>query len=183
MRIQKNSTLFLLIDVQKNLIPAMKKDVYTEKLRNMSALVESAQVMGIPLCYTEHYVKGLGETVAELKTELNDAAFFEKITFSAVDEDRFSDYIKSLKGIKSVVIFGMESHVCVLQTSLGLLDMGFNVYYVSDAVMSRKKNDWKTAVKFLRDQRVNIVSTEMIIFSLLKRGDSEEFKKVLKILK
>lgn len=183
MGLEKENTIFLLVDVQKNLVPAMKKDVYDEKLRNISLLVKSANVMNIPICYTEHYVKGLGETVEELKSELKDATRFEKITFSATGDERFFDYMNSLREIKNVVIFGMESHVCVFQTSLGLLGMGFNVYYVSDAVMSRKKSDWKTAIEYLAKRGVNIVSTEMITFLLLKRGDSEEFRKILKIIK
>ena len=183
MRLEKDNTIFLLVDVQKNLVPAMKKDVYNEKLRNMSALVKSANVMNIPICYTEHYVKGLGETVEELKSELKSAKRFEKITFSATEDERFFDYMNSLRGINNVVVFGMESHVCVFQTALGLLGMGFNVYCVSDAVMSRKKSDWKAAINYLSKKFVSVVSTEMLIFLLLKKGEGEEFKKILKIIK
>ena len=108
--------------------------------RNVGILQEAARELGIPMVLTEQYVKGLGETLPELKGQATEPAI-EKMTFSCCGETPFPDQLKAL-GKKQVIITGMETHVCVLQTVIELLDAGYVVHLVRDAVMSRRKDNW-----------------------------------------
>lgn len=175
---RSNSGL-IIIDVQENLIKAMDKEVYQEKLANMIKLAKVAKLLNIPYFITQHYTKGLGNTVKEIREILGDK-YFEKIHFSAYREPGFLDYICECKNI---FVAGMESHVCVLQTALDLLDADYNVYVVEDAVLSIKKSNWKNAIEYLKSAGAIITNTETVIFQLLEKGGTEEFKEALKIIK
>ncbi len=179
--LDRNNAVLVVIDVQEKLCKSMDGKVLERLVTNTSILQQAAQEMGIPILATEQYVKGLGETLPALKERLADASI-EKMTFSCCGESTFPDRMKSL-GRKQVIVTGMETHVCVLQTVLELLDAGYMVHLVRDAVMSRRKENWLVGLDTARDAGAVITSTEAALFQLLKVAGTDEFKKLSKLVR
>jgi nicotinamidase-related amidase len=179
--LDRNNTVLVVIDVQEKLCRAMDEKVLNHLVNNTSTLQESAKELGIPVIATEQYVKGLGETVPALKEKLDETAI-EKMTFGCCGESAFPDRLKAL-GRKQIIVTGMETHVCVLQTVIELLDAGYIVHLVKDAVMSRSKKNWQVGVETARDAGAVITSTEAVLFQLLRVAGTEEFKKLSKLVR
>lgn len=175
------NSVLVVIDVQDKLCRAMDEKVLGHLVKNAGILMDAAAELKIPVVVTEQYVKGLGETLPELK-ERSPAAALEKMSFSCCGDSAFVDRIKGL-GRKQVIIAGMECHVCVLQTVIELLDAGFTVHLVRDAVMSRRKDNWFVGLETARDAGAVITSTEAALFQLLKVAGTEEFKKLSKLVR
>src|SRR5512138_2381833 len=138
--LDRNQAVLVVIDVQEKLCRAMDEKVLELLTNNVGILQKAASELGLPVVATEQYVKGLGETLCVLKERLVEPAI-EKMTFSCCGEEPFPERLKAL-GRRQVIVTGMETHVCVLQTVLQLLDAGFIVHVVRDAVMSRRKENW-----------------------------------------
>lgn len=173
---RKDMTL-VVIDPQEKLMPHMhKKD---DLISNLKKLVISSNIMKIPIILTEQYPKGLGETIKELKDELKDFDHIEKISFDCFEDDQFIKKIRS----KTIAVCGIEAHVCVLQTVLSALSKGFDVHVVADAISSRKEDDYNIALRRMEKEGARLATAEMLIFQLLKRAGTEEFKKIQKIIK
>ncbi|MSM41614.1 MAG: isochorismatase family protein [Geobacter sp.] len=179
--LDRNDAVLVVIDVQEKLCRAMDEKVLERLTTNIGILQEAARELGMPQVATEQYVKGLGETLCLLKDRLAEPAI-EKMTFSCCGETPFPDRLKAL-GRKQVIITGMETHVCVLQTVLELLDAGFVVHLVRDAVMSRRKDNWFVGLETARAAGAVITSTEAALFQLLKVAGTEEFKKLSKLVR
>jgi nicotinamidase-related amidase len=173
--------VLVVIDVQEKLCRAMDEKVLRHLVANAGILLDAAVELKIPVVATEQYVKGLGETLPELKGRIAEAAM-EKMSFSCCGDAAFVEKLQSL-GRKQVVVVGMECHVCVLQTVLELLDAGFTVHLVRDAVMSRRKDNWFVGLEAARDAGAVITSTEAALFQLLKVAGTEEFKKLSKLVR
>jgi nicotinamidase-related amidase len=176
----KEESLLLVIDIQQAMLKVMPD--WQEVGRRTIQLSRAARVLGIPIAVTEHYKKGLGETIPELAGELEGAAFLQKEHFSACLEPEFSGKIKSF-GRRKIVVAGMETHVCVLQTGLDLMAAGFQVHLVEDAVGSRSERDRVTAVNLFRQAGAVVTSTEAVIFQWARRSNTDEFRKILPIVK
>ncbi len=175
----KEDTVLLIIDVQERLSAAME---YGDKvIDNTDVLIKTSKDMEIPILVTEQYPKGLGSTVEQLADNLDKNSTYEKITFTGCIEQVNSD-LKQL-GRKKVIIVGMETHVCVLQTARDLLADGYQVFVVSDAVCSRTKQDYRTALELMRDMGAVVTTTEIVCFDLLKKAGTPLFKKVSKLIK
>ena len=179
--LDRNKALLVIIDVQEKLCRAMDQDVLTTLAANTTILLEAAKELGMPIIATEQYVKGLGETLDVLKSQLP-AAALEKMSFSCCGDPNFVNELKAT-GRTQVIITGMETHVCVLQTVLELLDAGFTIHVVKDAVMSRHKRNWKTGLNVMSAAGAVITSTEAALFQLLKVAGTEEFKKLSKLVR
>jgi nicotinamidase-related amidase len=175
------NSVLVVIDVQEKLCKAMDEKVLKHLVANTGILMDAAEELKIPVIVTEQYVKGLGETLHELKKRSVSPAF-EKMTFSCCGDTAFVEKIRSL-GKKQVIVVGMECHVCVLQTVIELLDAGFTVHLVRDAVMSRRKDNWLVGLEAARDAGAVITSTEAALFQLLKVAGTEEFKKLSKLVR
>jgi len=175
-----NSAL-VVIDVQEKLCRAMDEKVLRNMVANAGILMDAAAELKIPIFVTEQYVKGLGETLPELKGRAT-APAIEKMTFSCCGDSAFIEKMKSL-GKKQVIIAGMECHVCVLQTVIELLDAVFIVHVVRDAVMSRRKDNWFVGLEAARDAGAVITSTEAALFQLLRVAGTEEFKRLSKLVR
>ncbi len=181
--INAQNALLFVIDVQNNLAVAMKKDVYTTVEKNIGLLISSAIALNLPIVVTEQYRKGLGPTVEPLISSLgNHYHPIEKLHFSCWQEPQINEKIKSL-GKKYIIITGIESHVCILQTALDLISNGYHVHVVSDAVCSRYKSDWKSAMHHLRQAGAVITTTEIVAFQLLHKAGTPEFKAVSPLFK
>lgn len=176
----KDSAL-VVIDIQEKLCHAMDEKVLKHLVKNVGILMDSAAELKLPVLVTEQYVKGLGETLSELKNRVSEPAL-EKMTFSCCGDSAFVEKLRSL-GRKQIIIVGMECHVCVLQTVIELLDAGFIVHLVRDAVMSRRKDNWFVGLEAARAAGAVITSTEAALFQLLKVAGTEEFKKLSKLVR
>lgn len=179
--LDRNQAVLVVIDVQEKLCRAMDEKILERLNSNVVILQETARELGLPMVATEQYVKGLGETLPILKERLTDPAL-EKMTFSCCGDDTFVGTLKSL-GRRQVIVTGMETHVCVLQTVLQLLDAGFTVHVVRDAVMSRRKDNWFVGLEAMRDAGAVITSTEAALFQLLRVAGTDEFKKLSKLVR
>lgn len=179
--LETGNAALVVIDVQEKLCPAMDEKVLKQLLKNAGILMDAAAELNIPIMVTEQYVKGLGETLAELKNRAT-APAVEKMSFSCCGEAAFVDKMKAL-GRQQIIIVGMECHVCVLQTVIELLDAGFTVHLVKDAVMSRRKENWQVGVETARDAGAVITSTEAALFQLLKVAGTDAFKKLAKLVR
>jgi nicotinamidase-related amidase len=169
----------LVIDMQEKFKPVIPgiEDITD----NISKLIKGFSVYGLPIMFTEQYPKGLGSTFPKIKEMLEEKPI-EKMEFSCFKNKEFKEKIRSM-GIDQLLICGIEAHVCVLQTALDAIAEGFEVFLVEDAVSSRKEMDKKTAVERAAQSGVYRVSTEMIIFQLMERAGSEEFKEIQEIIK
>lgn len=179
--LESSNAVLVVIDVQEKLCRAMDEKVLERLVRNSTILLEAAKELDIPVVATEQYVKGLGETLPELKHNLTDSAL-EKMTFSCCGDDAFRDKLKKL-GRKQVLVVGMETHVCVLQTVIELLDAGYSVHLVRDAVMSRRKDNWFVGLETAKAAGAVLTSTEAALFQLLKIAGTESFKKLSKLVR
>jgi nicotinamidase-related amidase len=179
--LDRNSAQLVVVDVQEKLCRAMDHKVLEKLVGNISILIETAKELGLPAIATEQYVRGLGETVPALKEKLA-APSLEKMTFSCCGGEGFMEALEA-SGRRQVILTGMESHVCVLQTALELLSQGFVVHLVCDAVMSRRKENWETALATLTAAGAVLTTTESVVFQLLRVAGTEEFKKLSKLVK
>jgi nicotinamidase-related amidase len=179
-RLEKINALFLIVDIQERLASVMSKR--KNVIANCLHLIEASRLLSIPIVITEQYPKGLGPTVDEIGNVLPSHTSFEKITFDCCKEHSFSEKIASANR-KQVILSGMETHICVLQTCIGLLRQGYTVHIVRDAVCSRKKDDFKTGIELMRDAGAVITSTEIVLFQLLEKAGTEEFKTISKRIK
>jgi nicotinamidase-related amidase len=178
--LDKEDTVLLVVDIQEKLAAVM-----TEKdkvVGNNLHLIELAKMISLPVMVTEQYPKGLGPTVAEIKNALPFYRPIEKMTFDCCGQPPFLEELKE-HSKRNVVLTGMETHICVLQTCIGLLKGGINVHVVQDAVCSRTRENWKTGVEFMREAGAVVTSTETVLFQLLKVAGTEEFKKISQRIK
>lgn len=179
--LNKDDSVLIIIDIQERLAAVMKER--ERVIANTLHLIETARLLKTPVIVTEQYPKGLGPTVKEISEGLKD--FYrpiEKITFSCCREDAF---VNSLKGTgrRKVILCGMETHVCVLQTCIDLLSKGYNVHVVKDAVCSRTKDNFMVGIDFVRSAGAVITCTETVLFQLLERAGTEEFKAISRRIK
>lgn len=178
--LDRNDAVLVIVDVQERLSAVMAQ---REKVVvNCLHLVEGADLLGLPLIVTEQYPKGLGPTVTELREKVTLYDPVEKITFDCCRESSFSRRLLET-GRKKVILAGMETHVCVLQTALGLMKEGYSVHVAEDAVCSRAKENFRAGLEFMRDAGAVISCTETVLFQLLERAGTSEFKAISAIIK
>ncbi len=180
--LEPGRAVLLVIDVQEKLCAAMDANVLAQLTRNTGILLESARELSVPVIITEQYVKGLGQTLPELRGKVPDAPCLEKLTFSCCGNDAFVEQLKE-SGRTQIIVTGMETHVCVLQTVIELLDAGFIVHVVKDAVMSRSSENWQTAMETMTQAGAVPTCTESVVFQLLKIAGTESFKKLSRLVK
>ena len=180
--LDRDKAVLVVIDVQEKLCLAMDHKVLHKLTKNIGILLEAAGELGVPVLVTEQYVKGLGATLAELKEKAAAAPCYEKMAFSSCGSAEFVEALKST-GRTQVIVTGMETHVCVLQTVIELRDAGLNVHVVKDAVMSRSKRNWQTAIETMTLAGATPTCTEAAMFQLLKVAGTDEFKKLSKLVR
>jgi nicotinamidase-related amidase len=180
MRLLKEHSAALIIDIQERLFPLIWEH---EKLaRNIPILIEGLKVLGVPVFATEQYVKGLGPTVQPIAVALGELKRIEKQAFSCCDEPSVMEGI-AVSGKENIIIAGIESHVCILQTVIDLKHNGYHPVVVEDCISSRKENDKKIAIERMRQEGVIIATYESILFELLRYSGTEQFKGISKLVK
>jgi nicotinamidase-related amidase len=172
----------IVIDIQEKLLPPIFQK--GQLLRNAQLLIRMAGILKMPTLLTTQYSKGLGTTVPEVASLLPDTAALEKLTFSCFASDVFCSALKRVPGNRNTVLLcGMESHICVAQTALAALREGYLVHVASDAVSSRTEWNWKIGLDRMQAAGAVITSTEMAIYEALRSSGTSEFKEMLKHLK
>jgi hypothetical protein len=178
-RLTRDDIVFIFIDLQEKLlvnIPDSEKILLRNEL-----LIEAANLLGLPYVATTQYRKGLGKIPERLASKMEDQAL-DKFTFSCAADVEIAEKLSSI-GRRSVVLSGVETHICVLQTGLDLLRRGFHVSVVADAVGARTQLDHELGLKRMEAAGALPVTAEMVIYELLERSDSDAFKKILPLIK
>lgn len=173
MRIE--TSCLLAVDFQERLMPAIHDA--DRIVANGAWLIQIAQRLGAPVLASEQYPKGLGPTVAAIRTLLPHEAFMAKTHFSCAAERNCMRRIDAL-GREQIVVMGVEAHVCVLQTALGLRAAGKEVYLAADAVSSRSPRDAELALERMRAEGVRVVSREMVAFEWLHQAGTDQFREI-----
>lgn len=170
----------LIVDIQENLAPVMADP--RQVLRNGALLLRAAARLAVPVTISEQYPKGLGHTMGELRALAPQDVVCEKLHFSCAAEPAMLSRLQGFKR-QQVVVAGIEAHVCVLQTCLGLKDQGFDVFVAADACSSRKQANHDLAMTRLAAAGVSVVTTEMVVFEWLHVAGTDSFKDLIKLVK
>ncbi len=180
MRINKEEALFCLVDVQERLFPHVTNNEEIEK--NLVTLVKGLKLHDIPFIVNEQYKKGIGETIPSLRELVDADPHFEKTTFSCCKNEPTMEAIKAA-GKKYVIVAGIETHVCVLQTCIDLLEAGLTPVLVTDCVTSRKQKDTDMAIQRLIQAGVVPTTYESILFELTVNAKDPNFKGISSLVK
>lgn len=180
MKIKKESTIGLIIDFQERIVPAMSNQ--EQLINSTKKLISGLQILSVPLIATQQYTRGLGETISDISTLINDFGPIEKKTFSCYDEPLFLEALEKSEA-KNVIICGIESHVCVLQTAVDLKDAGYNPIIVLDCVSSRSIESVNIALDRFRFEGIMVTSFESVLFELTASAGAPEFKSISSLVK
>lgn len=172
----------IVVDIQERLLPPIWEN---ERLvRNAQLLIRLAGILKIPALVTTQYKQGLGNTVPEVAALLPDTPAIDKVMFSCFGSDAFCNLLKRLPGQRTTVLLcGMETHICVMQTALGALREGYLVHVASDAVSSRTELNWRIGLERMGAAGAILSSTEMMMYELLRSSKAPAFKELLPYLK
>lgn len=181
-RIERNDCQAMLIDMQEKLVPHIAD--HRKLLKKTAILIQGLQALNIPIMVNEQYPKGLGSTLPELTQLLSEknTPVFEKTTFSACDTPTSWHHIAQ-QNRNNVILFGTETHVCVMQTALDLLDNGMQPIIITDSVGSRDLYDRKIAIRRMRRAGAVVTTTEAILFELCRSSEDPAFKTISTLVK
>ncbi|MEN8229724.1 MAG: hydrolase [Bacteroidota bacterium] len=180
MRINREECNGLVIDIQEKLFPHM--DQKEELLRKTLILTEGMKILGIPVMVTEQYPKGLGPTLGSIHQAMESSVPVEKISFSCCDEPAYFDALEQ-SGRDKVIIWGIEAHVCVMQTVIDLAGSGYKPVVVADCISSRNPLDKQWAIERMRTEGAIITTCESILFELTRVAGSDEFRAISRLVK
>jgi nicotinamidase-related amidase len=182
--LERESSLLLVVDVQLRLVEAMPSSAASMLVKNTLILLETARLLGISVLATEQYPKGLGATVSPLGETLASLGVkpIEKMTFDACGEPAMDEELAKLAP-RSVVLVGIEAHVCVFQTARELANRGIDVRVASDAVASRNPAHCERGLALSERAGAAVMPTESIVFDWLRRAGSDEFKAISKLVR
>lgn len=180
MRILKDETVAIAVDIQERLFP----HIYDHELlkKNTEILVEGLKALEIPMMVTEQYKKGLGETISVIAEKIKDCPTFEKTAFSCCDDAPFSQKLE-LSQTKFVILFGIEAHICLMQTAIDLKAKGYQPVIIEDCVGSRNPENKRIAINRMLQEGITVTSYESILFELCRYAGSETFKSISKLVK
>jgi nicotinamidase-related amidase len=172
----------VVVDIQEKLLPPIFQR--EQMVKNAQLLIRTAGILGIPALVTTQYAKGLGPTVAEIASLLPGTEAMDKQLFSCFGSEAFCSALKRLPGQRNTLLLcGMETHICVMQTALAGLRAGYLVHVASDAVGSRSEWNWKVGLDRMQVAGAVISTTEMMMYELVKSSGSAAFKQLLPHLK
>jgi nicotinamidase-related amidase len=180
--LQADQCALTVVDIQEKLLPPIFNK--GELVKNAQLLVRLANILDIPVLLTTQYAQGLGAIVPEIASLVSKVQSIDKLDFSCFGSNQFRSTLKSLPGNRNTVLLcGMEAHICVMQTALGALNEGYLVHVASDAVGSRVRWNWEIGIDRMRAAGAVISTTEMMIYELLQCSGSRAFKEMLPYLK
>lgn len=180
MRILKEESVAVIVDVQERLYPHIHD--HDQLSKNLHILIEGLITLDVPIIVTEQYKKGLGETIPEISDLIKNFPHSEKLAFSCCEEPSFMELIcKEAK--KNVIIAGIESHICIMQTAFDLLDKGYRPVIIEDCVASRNYENKRIAINRFLQSGITVTSSESLLFELCRIAKGETFKAISKIVK
>jgi nicotinamidase-related amidase len=179
--LEKGLAALLVVDVQEKLAPN-KQDVWDGMVANIAKLIAAAQDLGIPVLATEQYPEKLGATTPALCEALGDTPRMGKVCFSCFGSPEFSAALKAT-GRSHLIITGMETRICVMQTALDALDRNLKVFVPTDAVASQDKAEHKAGLRRMEQNGAQLATTQMALFELLRAAGTPEFKSLMPLLK
>ncbi len=180
MRILKENSIAVIIDIQGALFPHISENKKLEE--TTIKLIKGLKAIDVPIIVTQQYTAALKPTIDSISETIGDYKHIEKTAFSCCDEPKFNETL-NISGKRNIIIAGIESHVCVLQTVIDLIDRGFHPVVVEDCVSSRNPNDKKIAIRRMQHAGAIITSYESLLFELLRYSGTKEFKAISKIVK
>jgi nicotinamidase-related amidase len=181
MKAEIQRSQLVIVDMQEKLAGAMPKEVINKIIRRIELIATLAKIEEIPVVVTEQYPTGLGKTISSMIPFLTHAQFIEKTTFSCVDDPKFNT--KLIETRDQIILAGTESHICILQTALDLVDQGKKVYILEDAIVSRNILNKQNAIFRLRDAGCILTNVESIVFEWLGDSNNPNFKKIAPLIK
>lgn len=178
--LKTENTILLLVDIQGKLAHLMhEKELLFD---NLQKLIKGVQVLGVPILWVEQNPLGLGPTIPEIADLLPKIEPVSKMSFSSCRNDRFLQALKNLNR-RQILVAGIETHICVYQTTADLIDMGYDVHLVTDAVSSRTVANKTIGLQKMCDAGACMTSVETALFELLKVAEGGPFKEIIKIVK
>ncbi|MDZ4099457.1 MAG: isochorismatase family protein [Methylophilaceae bacterium] len=178
--VQAPNSQLVIIDMQEKLASVMPSEAMQQVIKNANVLLQTAKILEIPTIFTEQYPKGLGKTCSQLSSE--SIQVVEKTAFSCCDEPTFNRRLTSDKS--QIVLAGMETHICILQTAMALHAQGrHQVFVAEDAVISRDPANKANALERLRNTGVIVSNTESIVFEWLGKAEGDAFKQISKLIR
>ena len=180
MRIEKSDSLFVVVDIQEQLYPHIAEN---EAMSNKAVtLIKGMQALDVKTVATEQYRKGLGATIPKIQEALGDVEYIEKMSFSCCGEANFMIEIEEHYR-RNIILCGIETHVCVLQTAIDLQAAGHQAIVVTDAVSSRSLQDKEIALRRMEQEGVRLATVESILFELCKVSGTDQFKAISQLVK
>ena len=176
----KENTALAIIDVQEKLMSVMARK--ERVINNMIKLIHLSKLYQLPVILTEQYPKWLGHTLPELHDVLPSYEPIDKLHFNCCDVDLFNRRLESY-GVRNIILTGVESHICVFQTCLSLLERDYRVHVPQDAVDARTNENWKIGLDLMKQAGAYISSTETILYLILKKAGTKEFKEMLRLVR
>jgi nicotinamidase-related amidase len=182
--LERQSSLVLVVDVQERLLAAMPADAAGQLLKNTLILLEAARLLGISVVATEQYPKGLGKTVTPIANALasHGVVPIDKLVFDACGDPEFDAAVTEL-GPRSVVMTGVEAHICVFQTGRELANRGVDVRIAGDAVASRDDQKRERGLALCERAGAIVMPTESVVFDWVRRAGSDEFRAISKLFR
>ena len=181
MRITKEDTMALIIDFQEKLVPVI--DNNEELIHNTQILIKGLQALQVPMIITQQYTKGIGMTVPALAELFGESFCYEdKVAFSCAEDEATLEKLKAM-GKKNIIVCGIEAHICVLQTVIDLIAMGYNVLLVEDCIGSRKERNRQIGIRRALQEGAIPTSYESILFELTRVAKTDTFKEISRLIK
>lgn len=181
MRILAENTLALVIDFQERLVPVIQDS--EELLHNTEILIKGLHTLGIPMIATQQYTKGLGMTVENIRNAVGEEFIYcDKLTFSCAEDENIMKKIEET-GKKNIIICGIETHICVLQTVIDLIYLGYNVILVENCIGSRKQRDHAIGLQRAVKEGAMLTTYESVLFELARVAGTDVFKAISKLIK
>lgn len=181
--LEREDAIFFMVDMQEALCPAIQDA--QEQVAAAGVLIEGAKILSCPLIVSEQYPKGLGKTLPELASKISSGVAAELFSKTDFDATAVPGLIEALSraGRKSVILFGWETHICIWQTCVSLLREGYGVYLPADALGSRKNENKERALAHLALCGASVCCSETLLFEMLKKAGTPEFKAIAKLIK
>lgn len=180
MRIYAEDTAALVIDFQEKLVPAIAD--HDEIVAKSATLIKGLRELGVPMAVTQQYTKGLGETIPAIGEALGDFTPMEKTSFSALGCEAFADWVKA-QGKKTILVCGVEAHICVLQSIIDLLREGYRVFIVADCVGSRMVYNKEYAIQRAVQEGAFVTTCEGALYEMVQGAGTPHFKAISKLTK
>ncbi len=181
MRILKDKTIAVVVDIQERLFPHIYEHEQLKK--NIEILVDGLKVLEIPMMVTEQYKKGLGETIESIAEKIKEYPAYEKTAFSCCDDATFSHKLEEGSYKKFVILFGIEAHICLMQTAIDLKAEGHHPVIIEDCVGSRNPENKRIAINRMLQEGITVTSYESILFELCRFAGNDTFKAISKLVK